>query len=841
MRRLPCRVLSPQTLRLLVTVVCAALFGAACAGDSSTQVVVLMDTDYAVPAEVSRIRARVSKMVGEGAAAEEVETWSDLFSLSGDAVSAPGTYALPATFGVLAADGDIDREIIVELEALASGSDAPLVSRRVKTRFVAGETRLVRMVLYQACEDVACDSGQTCGCSGAMSCATPGCIDETVAPEDLETIDDPGTLPPDAGIPIPDASLPDASIPDAGTQPDGSIPPEDGGTEPDGSVPDGGGITCGPPLTVCGADCVNTEADPRYCGDCDTACPSGSVCEAGTCFDPGDCRTDETGCTGFTYCEESTGECLAGCIEPEQCEGDNEVCDVENHECVCAPGLEPCAAGCVDTQNDPSFCGDCSTSCLEGFVCDAGACLNPGDCRNNGAGCSGFTYCDAASGDCLRGCELSAQCPADNEVCDLPTHECVCAPGFHPCGNACVSSSSVDTCGTLCTPCDVPPNAVATCEQEVCGFECEVDYELCDAMCCPTSCPPGQALYAQSCAAVHLQTADDQGNRGEYSSIALDSLGLAHVAHYAKSGRDLIYSEQGADASWTSESPDGPDDVGKYASIAIDGAGGIHVAYRNDKDKSLMLASRRSDGDWTIEVVDDQGDVGEHVSLALDTSNAPHLSYYDKANKDLMYATRTSTGAWRVETVDGDDDDDATDVGQYTSLALGTGGAVHISYYATTDRNLKYATRQGSGPWAVRSVDTGGDVGKYTSLAIDPKGAVHISYYGESDKDLLYATKVDSSTWVTETVESNGDVGKYTSLAFDSNGTAHLSYYGENDRDLRYAVQQSGQPWAVKPLDTAGDVGRYTSIAIDALGQAHISYNDQTGASLKYALVAAPE
>ena len=48
MRRLPFAVLSPQTLRLLVTVVCSALFGAACAGDASTQVVVLMDTDYAV-------------------------------------------------------------------------------------------------------------------------------------------------------------------------------------------------------------------------------------------------------------------------------------------------------------------------------------------------------------------------------------------------------------------------------------------------------------------------------------------------------------------------------------------------------------------------------------------------------------------------------------------------------------------------------------------------------------------------------------------------------------------------------------------------------------------------
>ena len=741
-----------------------------------------MDTDYAVPSEVDRIRARVFKLVEDGTAQKEVETWNSVFALAEENGPASNVYTLPATFGILAAEGDVDREIVIELEALAPLSDSPLVARRVRTGFVLGETRLLRIVLYQACEDVRCGSGQSCACPGEVSCAAPECVDETVPAADLETIDDPRALPPDAGIPIPDAGVPDAGV-----------PPDGGGIDPDG-----GGINCGPPLTLCGLDCVNTNADPRYCGDCETECPSGSVCESGDCVNPGDCRNDPSTCTGFSYCDESSGECVPGCTETSQCEGDNQVCDPELRDCVCADGFESCQSGCVDTQRDPSFCGNCSTSCPTGFVCEAGECFDAGDCRTNGIGCSGFTYCDGASGNCLPGCELDEQCPEENEVCDLGIHDCVC----------------------------------------------DDDFERCDQGCCPTSCPPGQALYDGTCAELHLQTADGQGDRGEHSSIALDANGSAHIAYYGKSGRNLIYAEQGPGASWVSESPDGPDDVGKYTSIALNSAGVVHIAYFNESDKTLMFARRESAGVWTIEVVDDNSDVGEYASLAFDAADVPHISYYDKSNKDLMYARRLGDGFWNIETVDGDgddDDDDSTDVGQHTSIGVEADGRVHISYYASTGRNLKYATRSGTGSWTTRTVDTNGDVGKYSSIAIDGLGRVYISYYDESNKDLRYASQFILGFWATEAVDSAGDVGKYSSLALDDLGRPRISYYDEDGKDLKYAVQENGQAWTLRSLDTDDDVGRYTSIAVDDLGQAHISYYDSSDKSLKYALVAAPD
>lgn len=712
-----------------------------CADSPSTQVVVLMDTDYGVPDEVDRIRARVSKMMDTGAGLEEVETWSNTFALADDSLDRPSFYELPATFGVLPGESDVAREIVIELQALGSGTDQALVSRRVKTGFIAGETRLVRMALYRACADMVCSESETCGCPGATTCAEPSCVSQLVRPEDLERVGNPGLLPADAGIPVPDASLPDGSIPDAGL-PDGSVP--DAGL-PDGSVPDGGVISCDPPLMLCDMSCVNLQIDPRYCGDCEV-------------------------------------------------------------------------------------------TCLMGYVCEGGSCIDPGDCRTNGVGCGGFTYCDEATGECLRGCADDEQCVGDNEACDTVLHECVCKPGFHLCGAVCVDDLDVNSCGDRCTPCPAPPDASPVCDVGTCDFVCDETHVACGQLCCPTSCPPGQALYAGACAQIHLRIVDSAGNVGEFSSLALDAAGRAQIAYYASSDRDLAHSAQQADDTWISQRPDGMDEVGQYASIAIDPGGLVHIAYYNASQTNLMLATNWAGAFWTVQAVDGAGDVGEYASLAFDAAGDPHISYYDRNNKDLMYATREGFGPWAIEPVDFQDD-----VGEHTSLALSPSGTVHISYYDADGKNLKHASQEFDGSWRTQTVDNVGNVGKFTSLAFDPTGAPHISYYAETGRNLRFASAGDTGAWTSQTVDSIGDVGKYSSLAFDANGGARISYYYESFRNLKYALGLPGEAWLFRTVDSTGDVGRYTSIAVDALGQAQISYYDVTNADLKYAIVAAPE
>ena len=772
-----------------------------------------MDTDYAVPAEVDRIRGRVAKQVETDAGTEEVETWVRVFPVSNETRS--GTYRLPATFAVLPQDADLDREIIVEVEALGVGDDTPLVSRRVRTSFVRGEARLVRVLLYRACESLSCPPQQSCGCSDGTSCTTPTCVDEWISPDMLESIEDPGALPPNSDFP--------------------STEDPDGGT-PDGSVGPDGGTQCEPPLTLCDLNCVDVLIDPGYCGDCSTVCAGGFVCEGGSCVDPGDCRTNDIGCSGFTYCDEATGDCLRGCTEDEQCIKGNEACDVETHECVCSSGFERCAFDCVNTLSDPRYCGDCFTSCPIGEVCEAGACLELGDCRTNGIGCSGFTYCDEATGDCLRGCDFDVQCTGTDEVCDTALHECVCGPGFHSCGGACVSDLDVNSCGTSCVPCPAPPSSTAICDSGACDFICDDTFERCGDACCPIGCPDGEVSFDGVCASVHIQTADDQGNVGAHASIALDARGAPHVAYYASGSKNLLYATRLTIVPWPRQTVDSSSEVGEYASLAFGPDGNPSIAYYDADDEDLKIATRQSGGSWINEVVDGQGDVGRHASLAYGPTGLAHVSYYDQTNKDLVLATRPSNGTWVFETIDSQGD-----VGQHTSLAFDPTGLAHISYYDQTNKDLKLATRLGNGTWEFETIDSQGDVGQHTSLAFGPDGLARIAYYDATNKDLVLAEEQSGGAWVPVTIDGQADVGRYASLSFDAAGIAHIAYFDETNTALKHAVKKPGEAWKIETIDASGDVGRFCSIAVDADGNAHVAYYDASNTDLKYALIAAPE
>ncbi|MBI3185346.1 MAG: hypothetical protein HYZ28_24675 [Myxococcales bacterium] len=210
---------------------------------------------------------------------------------------------------------------------------------------------------------------------------------------------------------------------------------------------------------------------------------SSGVCGAATCT--GCCRGNEcVTVQDVTACGRGGATCL-GCVSGQSCIGGQ--CATAGG---CSSGRVSCGGSCVDTSSDLAHCGSCGRACGSSEKCEQGSCLPLSDCRT--AGCTGKTYCDLATGRCEPGCASEAQC-AQNEVCKVATHQCeACAGGTHRCGNQCASDTSVDSCGSSCTPCPTQANATATCLNGACGLRCNTGYRLCGGSCVVDTgrCPP---------------------------------------------------------------------------------------------------------------------------------------------------------------------------------------------------------------------------------------------------------------------------------------------------------------------------------------------------------------
>jgi hypothetical protein len=313
------------------------------------------------------------------------------------------------------------------------------------------------------------------------------------------------------------------------------------------------------------------------------------------------------------------------------------------------------------------------------------------------------------------------------------------------------------------------------------------------------------------------------------SSLALDQAGWPHISYYDGANEQLKYATYDGSA-WVSETLDVLSELSIFTSLALDTADLPHLAYCGER----LGYARQLTTTWQLAVLDENARAN-HISLALDASQRPRISYYDSTNRDLKYTSYfclMGNCYWYAITVDPGEPAGTGDVGQYSSLALNAGGYPRISYYDATGHDLKYAYLDGS-TWISQVVDAAGDVGRYSSLALDASGAPHIAYYDATNGDLKYA-HLDGSTWASQVVDAAGDVGQHASLALDASDVPHIAYYDATHADLKYA-RHDGSAWVSGTVDAAGDVGQHASLALDASAYPHISYYDADNGDLKYA------
>jgi hypothetical protein len=406
---------------------------------------------------------------------------------------------------------------------------------------------------------------------------------------------------------------------------------------------------------------------------------------------------------------------------------------------------------------------------------------------------------------------------------------------------------------------------------------------------------------------IHVVDNGNGNDVGKYSSLVLDSNDIPHISYYDATDGNLKYAKwTGSD--WYVYMIDDRDDRGQYTSIAIDsGSNHLHISYYDATAGNLRHAWYNGHN-WGIEPVDEADDVGKFSSIAVDSltpSYRLHISYYDQTNQRLKYITGWPSASWDPPEIV----DTGNDVGQYSSIAVDSSLIPYISYYDATLGNLKYAERTTpppqSGSWGKVPVDETGDVGQYSSLALDPNDDYnpHITYYDASLLNLKHAYHLDG-VWYLDPLDDGlgNDVGKYSSLAIGSNSGLYCSYYdatghwfkhckssvsteigfvqrdellsypwwGEQGRirfgtasgpdisgdsqyvqvvysenagqvgDLKYAYAWWNDPlgewqWQIELVDWKGIVGWDTSIALDSNNIPHISYYDYTNGALKYA------
>src|SRR5262249_25628618 len=133
--------------------------------------------------------------------------------------------------------------------------------------------------------------------------------------------------------------------------------------------------------TLCGETCVDTKIDPKNCGACGTVCADGDICSdskcglfcaGGTtrCGDGSDAGPDGGGvdiCVDTQKDPSHCGDCDTVCKTGEVCSFGT--CGID-----CVGGSTLCNGMCVATQNDPNNCGNCGTTCTGGKVCSMGNC-----------------------------------------------------------------------------------------------------------------------------------------------------------------------------------------------------------------------------------------------------------------------------------------------------------------------------------------------------------------------------------------------------------------------------------------------------------------------------------
>jgi len=346
-----------------------------------------------------------------------------------------------------------------------------------------------------------------------------------------------------------------------------------------------------------------------------------------------------------------------------------------------------------------------------------------------------------------------------------------------------------------------------------------------------------------------ITTVDSASDVGDHTAIAIGSDNLPVIAYRDKTNADLKVVHCGNVSCSSGNTITTVDSIGALAttqerniSIAIGSDSLPVISYFDDTANDLKVVHcgnvSCSSGN-TITNVDSTDNVGKSTSIAIGSDNLPVISYHDATNNDLKVVHCGNVSCSSGNTITAVDST-GSDVGRFTSIAIGSDNLPVISYF-DFGNGLKVAhcgnvsCSSGNTITAVDSKST--STGLHTSIAIGSDNLPIISYLGDSTLKVTHCGNVSCSSGNTiTTVDGIVTVGLDTAIAIGSDNLPVISYFDAGNVDLKVVhcgniSCSSGN--TIDTLDSIGEVGDDTSIAIGSDNLPVISYFDNKFANLK--------
>jgi hypothetical protein len=546
-----------------------------------TQLIVVVDTDLAIPGELDEVRISVT---------------SDRGAMGSERQPLASPALLPLTLSLVAEGEDLGP---VEVVAEGRLDGVLVVSRLARAMLVRGETRMLRLHLVADCVGVDCGADESCGETGC------GPIDVVAPPW-------PGSPPrlsdPDAGMDggprPPDAAIDVGPLPDVGRIDAGPLPADAGADAP---LPDAWvGCTTAADCDD-GLDCTTDQCMDGRCVQVpdDTRCDDDEECTSNRCsvgvgctFDPVDAACDDgIFCNGFdrcvggactmhtgdpcaspTVCDEGARRC-AGCRTVADCPGPTtgswgacsyaDGCDESatrtrtdrTYECVsgaCRPTdtdvTEPCTRDTDGTSCGVGSCGSygaCSYSstCDESasqtrtctdLACAAGVCRSTN--RDETRACTrdtDGTMCMASSCGAYGACDYGGTCDESaSQTRSCNDYACVtgsCAATARTETNPCTRSTTGTSCGMptcgawgacdYADACDESATQTRTCMDPTCaGGSCgaggmRTEMQACTRDTDGTSCGTARTCVAAVCTSCAPSLTGSHGTGSNYFTV----------------------------------------------------------------------------------------------------------------------------------------------------------------------------------------------------------------------------------------------------------------------------------------------------------------------------------